>query len=595
MARRNESMGMEILSLSSYTAPTTVEHVNKDFVYYGEDNNYFDELISHYSGSTTNGSIINGIASLIYGQGLGAKDANLKPMQWAKLHSILKKKELKKVILDRKMLGMAAIQVTYEKGKIKSLTHFPMNTLRAEKANSKGEIVQWYYHRDWANIKPSDKPMAIKAFGQGNKKGNEIYVIKPYVTGSFYYPAPDYVQALPYAKLEEEIGDYLINDTINGFSGSMMVNFNNGIPTGEIQRQMKQKVVANLTGATGQKVMVNFNKNGETATTMERFALDNAPDHYEYLSNECRNKLIVGHRITSPLLIGVREAGSGFGSNADEIETASTLMDNVLIKSFQAEIVDSLDEILTSDNISLDLFFKSSQPMDFADETVEEKKEEVNAEELKAIQLSKEDDELVSMLDELKGDDVNLEEWELVDTREVGEENTSDEEWASENIEQDKNLLEKLSSIVSTKDKYSALDKDMFKIRYSYSEKYASGDNKRKFCREMMTRSKAGIVYRIEDIDKASAQGVNSELGHNKKKYDLFKFKGGVNCGHTWEQRLYRLKSKTSRRIMKKTEVDQLPTKARRKPAGTKQAIVAPKDMPNNGHHPNYSPKTKKK
>lgn len=597
MATKN-NMGMEIMSLSSYTAPTTVEHVNKDFVYYGEDNNYFGELIAHYNGSTTNGSIINGIASLIYGQGLGAKDANLKPMQWARLHSILKPRELKNVILDRKMLGMAAIQVTYEKGKIKSLTHFPMNNLRAEKANSKGEIVQWYYHRDWANIKSSDKPTPIKAFGYGNKKGNEIYIIKPYVTGSFYYPAPDYVQALPYAKLEEEIGDYLINDTINGFSGSMMVNFNNGVPTQQIQREMKQKVIANLTGATGQKVMVNFNKNGETATTMERFALDNAPDHYQYLADECRNKLIVGHRITSPLLIGVREAGSGFGSNADEIQTASTLMDNVLIKTFQNEFVDALNEILSSDNISLDLFFKTSQPLAFADENVEEKIEE-EVQEREAEELSRQREEnshkiALSKLDELGGEQMS-DEWELVDTRDVSDDNSKDDEWAQQNIEKKQNLLEKLSSAISsTRDKYSSLDKDMYRIRYAYSEKYASGSDKRAFCKEMMSRSNRGVVYRIEDIDKASAAGVNSEFGHKGQAYDLFKYKGGVNCGHTWEQRLYRLKDKTSKRVMEKNKVDNLPAKARRSPAGTKQAIEAPKDMTNNGHHPSYKPKNKK-
>ena len=585
MAQTKQNMGMEILSLSTYTAPTTIEHVNKDFVYYGYENDYFDELIDHYNGSTTNGSIINGISSLIYGQGLAAKDAHLKPMQWAQLHAILKPRELKKIILDRKMLGMAAMQITYEGGKIKTITHFPMDKLRAEKANTKGEIEQWYYHRNWCEMKTGDDPTPIKAFGKGNKKGNEIYIIKPYVTGSFYYPSPDYVQALPYAKLEAEIGDYLINDTINGFSGSMMVNFNNGIPTSQQQREIKQKVVSNLTGATGQKVMVNFNKNGDTATTMERFALDNAPDHYQYLSNECRNKLIVGHRITSPLLIGVRESGSGFGSNADEIKTASTLMDNVLIKSFQIEFVDALNEILTSNDMSLDLYFKTSQPLDFQDEVIIE--EEVK-EELAAIKLSKEDDELEVVLQELEGDEMS-DEWELVESRDVSDDNKSDEQWAQDNIKVDKNLLEKLSSIVSTKDKYSSLDKDMYRIRYSYSEKYASGNNKRSFCKEMMSRSNRGVVYRIEDIDKASAKGVNSELGHKGKAYDLFKFKGGVNCGHTWEQRLYRLKSKTSKRITKKTEVDKIPTKASRKPSGTKQSIVAPKDMSNNGHHPSYS------
>jgi hypothetical protein len=579
---KNNKNNFDVIALSSYTAPSTVEHVDKDFVMYGEDNDYFAELIEHFMSSTTNGSIITGISNLVYGKGLGARDANLKPDVWAKLHAILRPAELKKAILDRKMLGMAALQVTYEGGKIKAITHFPMNTLRAEKADTNGVIKQWYYHRDWSDVKPNDKPKAIKAFGHGNKKGNEIYIIKPYVTGSFYYTPPDYVFALPYAKLEAEIGDYLINDTINGFSGSMMVNFNDGVPNQEVQRKMKQKVVANLTGATGQKVLINFNKNGENATTLERLTLDNAPDHYQYLADECRNKLIVGHRITSPLLIGVREAGSGFGSNADEIKTASSLMDNVLIKGFQDEFVDALNDILAAGDMALDLFFKTSQPLDFADESVEERVEEKSVEQLSSEEDAFDDERI----EDLSGEAMNEDEWELVDTRDVSDDNSSDDDWASENIEANKNVLQKLSSIVSKKDKFSQLDKQYFKVRYAYTEKHASSGS-RKFCKEMMSRSNKGIVYRLEDIDEASSKGVNKQFGHKGQGYDLFKFKGGPQCGHTWEQRLYRLKSKTAKRITKGTEVDTMPKRYQRKPRGTAQSVVAPKDMANAGRHPN--------
>ena len=386
----NNNNDMEIISLSSYTAPSTVEHVNKDFVFYGEDNNYFNELIDFYSSSTTNGSIINGISQMIYGRGLKARDSNIKTEDWAKMQSMIRPKDLKRAILDRKMLGMGALQVTYKKNKPFKITHFPMDTLRAEKADKNGEINQWYYSSDWSVVEENDKLKSFPAFGKGNKVKNEIFIIKPYVTGSFYYSPVDYVFALPYAKLESEIGDYLINDTINGFSGSMMVNFNNGIPKAPVQKELKQKVINQLTGATGQKVMVNFNKNNETATTLERFALDNAPEHYAYLADECRNKLIVGHRITSPLLVGVREAGGGFGSNADEIKTASELMDNVLIKGFQEEIIDSLNEILAEADIALDLFFETSQPLGFADETIEEVVEEEIVEELSLEEVEEE-------------------------------------------------------------------------------------------------------------------------------------------------------------------------------------------------------------
>jgi hypothetical protein len=78
---------------------------------------------------------------------------------------------------------MAALQVTYDKGLVKKVTHFPMQTLRAEKCNEDGEVEAWYYHPDWSKIKPSDQPKRIPAFGFGGKKGNELYIVSSYVTG----------------------------------------------------------------------------------------------------------------------------------------------------------------------------------------------------------------------------------------------------------------------------------------------------------------------------------------------------------------------------------------------------------------------------
>jgi hypothetical protein len=104
-----------------------------------------------------------------------------------------------------------------------------------------------------------------------------------------------------------------------------------------------------------------------------------------------------------------------------------------------------------------------------------------------------------------------------------------------------------------------------------------------------MSRSGRNIVYRIEDIDKASRAGVNKSFGHKGKSYDLFKYKGGVNCGHYWSAVLYRLKSKTMKKVIQNyDEVNSIPKSYAPTPAGHKKAKVAPKDMPNNGHHPNY-------
>ena len=102
----------------------------------------------------------------------------------------------------------------------------------------------------------------------------------------------------------------------------------------------------------------------------------------------------------------------------------------------------------------------------------------------------------------------------------------------------------------------------------------------------MMNRTRNGVVYRLEDIDKATRDGVNQSFGHNGAAYDLFKYKGGVQCGHYWQEELYRMKDKTEKYISKGSEVSSIPKSYKPKPFGNEQSKVAPKDMPNAGAYP---------
>lgn len=583
---------LHVLTLSKYTTPLVVEEKNKEFVSYGADNDYFDYLIKRYVGSTTNNAIISGMVNMIYGKGIDALDSNRKTEQYAQMKSLLKPNDLKRIIHDRKLLGMAAIQVTYDKNKVKSITHFPMETLRATKFNDEGEIESWAYHPNWKEYKKSDKLTFINAFGYGNKKGNEIYVLKPYIGGYYYYAPVDYVGALPYALLEEEIADYLINDTVNGFSGTKVINFNNGVPDEEKQLAIKNDVLKKLTGARGEKVIVAFNNNAESQTTVEDLPLNDAPAHYQYLSDECRNKLMIAHKVTSPLLLGIRESGGGLGSNADEIKNSSIFFDNIVIKSYQNELIDVFDEILAINGISLKLYFKTIQPLEFieTDGLDEETKEEETGVKMSKDNEGFNDDE---MLNALEGETVN-DEWELVDEREYSDKNESIDDWAKRLIKPKKDLLTKLANFIKSKpSEPSSLDKSYYKVRYKYAEKYSSG-NSRNFCRTMMSRTDSGVVYRKEDIDQASFQGVNNSFGHKGQNYSLFRYKGGPNCGHYWSEQLYRLKQNTDgsfkpdKALSSSDIVDSIPESYVPKGADYATAEIAPKDMPNNGHHPNY-------
>ena len=576
---------IHIVNLSKYTSPEIVEVKNKDWVQYGQDNNYFQYLIDRYQGSTTNNAIINGMSKMIYGKGLDATDSNRKPDQYAQMKSLVSKDCLKSAVMDRKMLGMAALQVTYDKGLVKKVTHFPMQTLRAEKCNEDGEVEAWYYHPDWAKMKPSDQPKRIPAFGFGGKKGNELFIVSSYVTGSYYYSPVDYQGALPYAVLEEEIADYLINDTINGFSGTKVVNFNNGVPDKEKQQQVKSDVLNKLTGSRGEKVIVAFNNNAESKTTIDDIPLNDAPAHYEYLSDEAFRKLIVGHRVTSPMLLGVRDGNSGLGNNADEIKTATLLFDNLTIKTYQEEFTDALEVILALNNISLNLYFRTIQPLEFTDTTgmdAETKEEETGVK--MSVQCSAEskegDNEIAQALIDL-GEDEDLENWELISSEEVDYE-------AEELEDQDPSLLSKIWNFVSTgtakpnsKSKQDkVVDGVPYKVRYRYSPLQA-GANSREFCKKMVQYDK---LYRKEDIIAMGNKAVNAGWGEGgASTYSIWKYKGGGDCHHKWLRQTF--KGKTQGNLA--NQDPNISTNKARKdgfnPVNEKEVSMKPKDMPNRG------------
>ena len=367
---KKEEGKIHIVQLGSYSRPEIKEYYNDDFVAYGEDNDYFTYLIDRYNGSPTNNAAINGISEMIYGRGLDATDSRENKADYAEMKDLLKKNVVKRICHDFKMMGQAALQVIYTKdrSKIAQVEHIPVETLRAEKCNSKGEIEAYYYHSNWSEAKPSDKLKRIPAFGFSNQP-IEILYIKPYRAGYKYYSPVDYQGGLQYAELEEEIANYHINNIQNGLSPSMLINFNNGTPDPEQRDAIERSIINKFSGSSNAgRFILAFNDSKELAATIEPVQLSDAHQQYQFLSDESMRKVMVSHRIVSPMLVGIKDT-SGLGNNAEELQTASVLMDNTVIRPMQVTILDELEKILEYNGIELDIYFKTLQPLEFTDLT----------------------------------------------------------------------------------------------------------------------------------------------------------------------------------------------------------------------------------
>ena len=540
-------MSIKIVNLSSYTTPKVKEVKNQDWVSYGDDNDYYQYLIDRYNGSPTNNAAINGISQAIYGLGLDATDSNKKPDQYAEMKSLFTEDCVMKLVNDLKLLGQCAIQVVYNEPHTEILMaeHFPVETLRAEKANEEGDIEGYYYFHNWKEYRKGDNLKRIPAFGT-SREGVEILFVKPYKTGFYYYSPVDYQGGLQYAELEEEISNYHLNNILNGLAPSMLINFNNGVPDEEGRELIEHKIYEKFSGSSNAgKFILAFNDDSTQAASIEPVQLSDAHNQYQFLSDESMRKIMVAHRIVSPMLLGIKDS-TGLGNNAEELKTASQLMDNTVIRPFQNLLIKAFDKVLSYNDISLDLYFKTLQPIEFTDLGNAMTKEQVEQETGQKLSqhnvLSKtpnvKDEILNRIFEKLEelGEDEDLDNWELVDERPV-------------DYEQEE-TLDKMIGLASTGSAFpnavSEQDEQVgerfFKVRYQYAPLSLTISNgqfvSRDFCSLMVGAAK---IYRKEDILRMTELAVNPGFGEGgASTYDVWLYKGGPNCHHFWMRKTYR-------------------------------------------------------
>ena len=579
--------GLRFLNLNTYTSPEIIEDKNQEFVSYGADNDYFGYLNDLFNGSPTNSAAINGISQLIAGRGLDALDSSKNPNGYAVMKKLFTDECLSRISIDLKLFGQCSLQVIYneDRTQIVQVEHFPVETLRAERCNADGDIEAYYYSSDWSDVRDVESLKRIPSFGMSTAD-IEILYIKPYKPGFYYYSPVDYQGATQYIEMETEISNFHLNSLLNGMSPSLLMNMNSGIPDEETQREIEQKIYQKYTGTSNSgRIILAFNNGAEEQATIETVQLSDAHQQYQFLSSESGAKILIGHRVTSPLLLGIKGDGNGFSSNADELKNSSILFDNTVIRPFQDLIIKAFDSILAYNDVSLKLYIKTLQPLEFIDLENANSKEEVEEQTGQKRGFSDDrpnltDEIATAVLDRLNtvGEDEDLENWDLIDARPA---NDYDADL--------RNGLNLASVVKSTPSQTSDQDTLILKVRYAYM---GNNNPERDFCKKMFNNK----IYRVEDLDSdhpdynGNADGVNPGFGiDGAADYNCFLYKGGPRCKHYFERRTYLRKNNkkitVTEAIKKINELDPSLRKEANIIKNPKEVAMYPNDMPNNGFY----------
>ena len=567
---------LQIINLSNYIRPEIKEVSGKKWVLNGDKNSFYQVIIDAYNGSPTNSAIIDSYSQFIYGKGLTSKDKARKPSEWAAVISLMSKKDLRKICKDFEMFGESSVEVKYINGKIQRCFHVPKQRIAPEVANDEGDITGYYYSYDFANVNKY-KPERMDAFGFGDGMGerSEIYIIRDYQVGQFYYSNPSYVSGISWSRMEEEISNYSINHIQNGLSFGHIINMNAGVQESiETIQENTRQIRNHLTGSQNAGAFfLNWNDNKDSEITISALEVSDAHQQYAYLSEESRQQICTAHKLTSQMLVGI-SSSKGFSSTADEIRVGfEELMINV-IRPKQEIILDGLMEIFAVNGITLDLQFESLRS---------EEQVIVEAPAAAVTQLSNQG------FDDL-GEDIDLNEWELISSEPVDYDKEAE---LDAELERMNGVSTQLMSVamasVSTgtarPNASSYQDGALFKSRYRYS---GNPSPEREFCKAMMSKDK---LYRKEDIEMMSQRNVNPGFGmrpNPDQPYDIFLWKGGGlqseafpfgTCRHYWTRETYRKRADVNNPLAETIT----PAEARKAgeilPTNNPKAYIAPHDM----------------
>ena len=555
------------INLTNEVQPKSVEVNGADWIGFGDGeykNNYPQYIIDLYNNSATNSAIINATSAMIAGEDFICEDSK-DLAQYVELKKFLaavngqeSAHELfVKLAFDLKLQGAYAINVIWSKDKTKiaELHHIPVEQVRIGVPDEDGKVPCYYVCSDWTQYRKKEyAPKHIAPFNMMDRsEGSQLLYSGLYSPAMELYHTPDYVASTNWIQIDNLTSDFHLNNITNGFSGSYFINFANGVPTREERVQIERQIAKKFTGANNAgKFVLTFSDDANSKPEIVPIAVSDADKQYTVLNELTIQNIMIGHRVTSPMLLGVRAEGQLGGRN--ELLQAYELYMNSVVKPFQNQLLKTFKKLLAINGVTIPLSIKDVQPLNsmFDAETLKEvltqdeireelgyepleKQEETVAEEQNLAEYT----ELDKFLTEF-GEEEDLDNWELVDEDDAeGEHPDFDFEYNLEKLE----LANTGRAIPRAKSEQDGTDREgnLYRVRYYYNEdkglKREKEGNSREFCKKMLAANK---VYRKEDILRMGKMPVNKGWGAGgADTYSIWLYKGGGNCHHRWYRRIY--------------------------------------------------------
>jgi hypothetical protein len=355
-----------ITEFASAEIPKFLEKKNQNIVYFGVDNIYPFELIDLYNDSSTHNAIINGKVGYTVGNGLYSEDLATK--KWLSFANIDEDwtSLLKRISLDYELFNGYAIEVI-KTGVGNQYHHIDFANIRVGLDGGLQYSDEWITDKGLRNGKPK-----IQYLDRYNPKDQEqkrgiIYHVD-YRPNLKYYPLPVYVGSLAEIKTDVQIGDYWLNEVKNGFVGGTLIQHNNGVPETQAEAKEFEETFQEKFGkATGTKIVHLFAPSKENGSEISNLNGNDLHERYLEMSNRVKESIFIGHRVTNPILFGVKEAGQLGARN--ELDLAYEIFTNTYIAERQNTLLRTIKKLAFYEIQKTDIEIIPLKPIDSVDLT----------------------------------------------------------------------------------------------------------------------------------------------------------------------------------------------------------------------------------
>ena len=362
---------IKFLKFDEVPLPIYKEVKGKEYIYYGERNDYPNYLLRIYNNSAKHNAIVTGKVDYICGNGWTVKAED--EMQKAKAFGIIDRVNSKeeslnevtnKLVTDLTIFGGYYLQVIWTKatGEIAELYHVDYYKVRTNADNSLFFVSDNWIKND--NVNPRPDFETYPAFDPNNTTGSQILYFKEYRAGVNTYSLPDYRGAISYIELDISIGEYHLNTINNGMFSSKLINLNGGKVSQEEEDRIERQFQTKFSGSKNAgKFMLAFNDSKENEPSIIDLSGTELDKHFDLLNLTVQTEIFSGHKITSPMLFGIKTEGQLGGRS--EMREAYQLFQNTYVNAKQRAMEETINYLLKFNDVIAELELKPTEPISF--------------------------------------------------------------------------------------------------------------------------------------------------------------------------------------------------------------------------------------